>query len=262
MSHDFNYRIDGTALVSGSGPCRFVVMEEGAAGKRADMVDIAYRHGVYVAPRHWTTARLFNFKTGLFGGNAATIFASKTSLLNLMHPGLRTLTRADPDIGADVETQIFVGDDVTQGGIEDRFEWEWSVWQTRGYWEEATASHDEDDLSLGATGSITTINVGGSHPTEPVFTITCDTAGTNPAIEDPATGDMLILADSFDAADEILVDVPDRKAYLNGTRVKNMVTINRGHWMEFAAGATVDLDFTSDSGAWDVNTVVANRWRG
>ena len=63
MSHDFNYRIDGSDLVPTLVEhCRLV---EGIAGQRAEKLEVAYRHGVYVADRHWTQARLMRLETAL-----------------------------------------------------------------------------------------------------------------------------------------------------------------------------------------------------
>jgi hypothetical protein len=261
MSHDYNYRANGTVLTTTTG-VRDVRLMEGVAGKRAEMIDIAYQHGVYVAPRHWSQARMMFLDIIIpLSGTATQIYTVKHDLEGLLLNGLVTLTRNDPEAG-DVETEILVSDPVNQPEGAQRFQWRWPVWQLKGYWQEVTASHSVTNATLGATANLTTVNVGGTHPTEPVFTVTCQSAGSNPAVTDPATGDAIVLAASFATSDVVIVDVPERKAYLNGTRVKNLVTINRGHWMEFAAGATVDLDFTSDSGSWDVQTVVKNRFRG
>lgn len=261
MSHDFNYRVDGTQL---STLARKVILQEGASGKRAELVDIAYRHGIYVAERHWSQARLMRIRTILDQSTQAGYHSDLSSLESLLlgkgADSVKTLARNDPHHG-EVECEIIVVDGIEQGEENRRMVWDWPAWQIKGYWTETTASHDATDSTLGASADLTTINVGGDHPTEPVFTVTCQSDGANPTIEDPATGDKIILADSFVATDVIEVDVPNRIAKKNGTRVKNMVTINRGHWMELPADTTVDLDFTSDSGSWDVQTVVKNRIR-
>lgn len=259
--YGYDYQVDGTAIVDTvNGPCSYAILEEGASGKRAELVDIAYQHGVYVAERHWSQARLMNFRTGFKNGTPAEIYEYKENLTYLMYGGLRTLTRTDPHVG-DVQASVIVTEEVRQPSGPDRFDWVWPVWLLSGYWEDATPAVDNDDTGLGASDDLTQFVLTGSHATEPVFTIDCTADGSNPAIVDPATGDQILAADSFTAGDTILIDVPDRRAYLNGTRVKNMITINRGHWMEFTARATVDLDFTSDSGTWDVNTSVRNRYR-
>lgn len=257
---DYNYRIDGTAITPTY--ATFVGLMEGVAGKRADLVDIAYQHGVYVAERHWSRARLMHLNTHLVRTpDDSTIYTALHGLENLLLNGIVTLARNDPAQG-EVVCNVLISDPVEQPVSVNRFGWVWPTWQIKGYWTEATASHDVTDTTLGASANLTQINVGGTHPTEPVFTVTCQADGANPAIEDPATGDKITLADSFVATDVIEVDVPNRTVEKNGTRVKNLLTINRGHWMEFSADTDIDLDFTSDSGTWDVQTVVKNRFRG
>lgn len=253
MSHDFNYRVNGTALVPTY--CDNVRLMEGIAGKRADQLPIAYSHGVYVAARHWTSARLMRLDTLLPGGTPSAIYTAKAGLVNLLTTGKPTLTRNDPVLG-DVRCEILVSDPVQQPEGPQRFQWNWPVWQLRGFWEDATASTDSD-LGLTTTGTIAPGAIGGTHPTEPKFTITCQAAGSNPAITDPVTGDTLSLPASFSTSDVIVVDVPNRLVTLNGTRAKNLLDINRGYWMEWAAGATISLDWTASSGTWDV----ATEWR-
>lgn len=263
MSHDDNYRVGGTALVSTY--ARRAILQEGAAGKRADLVEIAYQHGVYVAERHWSKARLMRLRTVLsqdtHSGYHTQLSGLEGLLLGTGSDSIKTLARNHVNHG-EIEAEIIVVDSIEQGEGDGRMVYDWPCWLLKGYWVEATASHDVTDSTLGASANLTQINVGGTHPTEPVFTVTCNSDGANPAIEDPATGDKIVLADSFVSTDVVEVDIPNRLAKKNGTRVKNLVTINRGHWMEFAANSTVDLDFTSDSGSWDVQTVVKDRFRG
>lgn len=259
--YGYSYQVDGSDIVDdANGPCTYAILEEGGSGKRAELVEIAYKHGVYVSDRHWSKARLMNFRTGYLNGTPAEIYQYKEDLMFLMTTGIRTLSRVDPYIGA-VDASILVTEEIRQPSGPDRFDWVWPVWLLSGFWQESTASHDNDDTGLGASANLTQLVLGGSHAMEPVFTIDCVSAGSNPAIEDPATGDLLIAAASFSTSDTIVIDVPNRLVTLNGTRVKNLVSINRGHWMEFGARTTVDLDFTSDSGTWDVNTTVYERFR-
>ncbi len=257
MAHDYNYRVDGTALVPTY--AKHVRLLEGVAGVRADQLDIAYRHGVYVADRHWSKSRLMRMDTVLVDGTASQIYTGLQGLYGQLLGGIKTLRRNDPAQG-EVQCEILVADPVEQPDGPQRVQWRWPVWQLRGYWEDFTASTDTD-LALGTTGTVGALSVGGTHPTEPKFTITCQTAGANPALEDQTTGDKLLLAGSFSASDVIVVDVAERTVTLNGSQALNILTINRGWWMEWAAGATVTLDWTADSGSWDVTTEWRDRHR-
>lgn len=253
MSYNYNYRLDGTALVPTY--CDNVRVLEGVAGVRAQQLPIAYQHGAYVADRHWTGARLMRMDTLLPGGTPAAIYTALQGLYGLLLNGKHILTKADPVLG-DVRCEVLVSDPVEQPDGSGRFQWRWPVWQLAGHWEDAAATTDTDN-GLTTTGTIAPGAIGGSHPTAPKFTITCQGAGANPAITDPATGDTLSLPAAFSTSDVIVVDVPTRTITLNGTRAPNLLDVNRGYWMEWAAGATVSLDWTADSGTWDV----ATEWR-
>lgn len=257
MAQNWNYRIDGTALVPTY--CDHVRLMEGVAGKRAQQLEVAYQHGVYVADRHWSKARLMRLDTLLPGGTPSQIYTALQGLYGLLLPGKVTLTRADPVLG-DVQCECLVSEPVQQPEGAQRFQWNWPVWQLSGFWEDATATQ-EVDTGFTTTGTIGPISVGGTHPTEPVFTITCTADGANPAVTDPATGDSLTVIGNFVTSDVIVVDVPARTVTLNGTRAKALLSINRGWWMEWAAGATISLDFTADSGTWNVTTDYRNRHR-
>ena len=265
--HDFNYRINGIQLIATAGVSD-VRLNEGIAGKRAEMIEVAYRHGVYVADRHWSKARLMRLDVYLPGGTPSEIYTVKDEIEFLLADGINTITRNHPvAVGhlllAHYDEALAGLADVEQPDGPDRFIWQWPVWQLRGYWEEPTASVDNTDSTLGASATLTSFGVSGSHATEPVFTITCDADGANPAIEDPVTLDKLTAAASFVASDVITIDVPNQTFSKNGTRAKNLVSVNRGHMMEFAARRSgIALDFTSDTGTWTVRTQVKNRWRG
>ena len=260
MSFDFNYRIGGTALDTYGSNVRLI---EGLSGQRAEMLEIAYRHGVYVADRHWSKARLMQIQIRFDAVTQAigSTWGDKRNFEALIGGGKKTLTRADPDVGADVECEIISVDEVDQPEGAERFYWPYEIWQTRGYWEEATASIDQDDLALGASATISLPAVGGTHRTEPVYTITCQTAGSNPALELQTALDKLSIVGAFINSDVIVIDVADRLVTKNGTREKNLLRVNRGFWTEFDEGSTNSVDFTSDSGVWDVNTTVKDRYR-
>lgn len=260
MSQAWNYRVNGEQLLAVTG-VDDVRLKEGIAGKRAELIQVAYKHGVYVADRHWTDARLMRLDVLLPGGTPAAIYQVKEDVEYLLGDGIAVLTRAHPTHG-DQQCDILVHDPVEQPDGPQRFQWRWPCWQLRGYWEEPTATHDTTQAGLGTSATLTSFTLTGSHPAEPVFTITCEADGSNPAIEDPVTGDKLVAAASFVNTDVIVIDVPNRVFTKNGTRVKNLVSVNRGHMMEFAARrANIALDFTSDSGTWTVRTQVKERWR-
>lgn len=258
--HDYNYRLDGSNMEAVFGLDN-VRLFEGVAGKRADMLEIAYRHGAYVASRHWTKARLMRMDVLFPGGTPAQIYAAKEALEDALLNGTPTLTRDDP-VNGDQNCTVLVSDPVEQPAGAGRFQWAYPVWQIEGYWEDAADTQDVDDTGLTTTGTIALAAIGGTHPTEPVFTIDCVSDGDAPAIEYTAEGDTLSIVGSYVTSDQIVIDVPNRLVTLNGSRAKNLLRINRGFWMEFANGATPSLDWTADSGTWDVNTIVRDRFRG
>lgn len=254
---DHYYRVNGTALVPAY--ARHVQLTEGIAGKRADLFDVAFRHGAYVATRHWNRARLMRLDTVLPYGTTGEVTAAHHNLIGILTTGLPTLTRNDP-VHGDMRCQVLVSDPVEQPEGPQRVQWRWPVWQIRGYWETAAGS-TEVDTGFGTTGTIGPFTPGGNMETEPVFTITCQTAGVDPTITDPANGDQIKVAGSFSASDVIVVDVPERTVTLNGVRAKNLLRINRGFWMALAAGVSHSLDFTATSGTWDVTTEWRDRIR-
>lgn len=259
--HPFNYRVDGTTLSTHVDSVR---LAEGVAGKRADLIEIAYQHGAHAAVRHWTRPRLMRLHTLLKrGATPSDIFTGLYELEQLLMSGLPTLARNDP-VNGEVQCEILVSDAVEQPDGSGRFGWTWPVWQVRGYWEDVALSTDTE-LALGAAGTIGPLTVGGNHPTDPKFTITCQTAGANPAIENPANLDKLSIAGSFVATDVIVIDVgasvEDDQVTLNGVRAKNLLRINRGFLLEFAEDTSISLDWTSDSGSWDVLTEWKDRHR-
>ncbi len=261
MGHDFDYRVDGTAIDSlGGSDIRLI---EGLSGQRVEMLEIAYRHGVYVADRHWSMARLMQLqvKFDAVTQPIGSTWDDKRAVEALLFGGKKTLTRNDPGVGGDVDTEILTVDEVTQPEGASRFYWPYEVWQLRGYWEESIASIDQDDLALGGSATINLPAVGGSHRTEPKFTITCQTAGSAPAIELIGALDKLSIVGAFVSSDVIVIDVPNRLVTKNGTREKNLLRVNRGFWMELDEGSTPSFNWTSDSGSWDVNSEVKDRYR-
>lgn len=255
----FNYAVDGTVLVD---PARAlnVRLIEGLAGDRAELNAVAYRNGVRTADRHWAEATLVALDVDLAGSTGAEIFAAHHAVSKLLKGGIRTLSRTDPDAGA-VQARILSSDTVTQGTGPERFRWRYPVWLLDGGWEEVTASTSESDLGLGTTGTIGPFTPGGSMRTSPVLTITCQADGSNPAVTEPVSGDALSVVDSFVTSDVIVVDVPNSLVTVNGTRAKNVLSINRGYWMEFEPDVAVSLDWTATSGTWDVATEVKDRYR-
>lgn len=258
--HNFNYRVNGTTLASlGADNVR---LAEGIAGKRAQLLETAYKHGVYVASRHWTKARLMRLDVLLPGGTPSAIYTAKQAIEGaLAGAGVATLTRNDP-VHGDVQCRMLVMDPVEQPVGRNRFQWQWPVWQLDGYWEDATES-SEVDTGLTTTGTIGPITLGGNHPTSPRFSITCQTAGDDPTITDANTGDEIALPGSFAASDVIVVDIPNRLVTLNGTRAKALYKPNRGYWMEWDPNdSPISLTWAATSGTWDVTTYYRERHRG
>ncbi len=257
---DFNYRIDGTALVPTI--ANHVTIPELAAGVRAQVLPIAFRDGGYVSDEHSTDVKVVPLVVDLAGETDVQIYTAYHALLDLVYGAKRTLAKLDP-VAGEVEAEILAADDAPHGQGATRQRIEIPILFTRGYWETVAVS-TETDNGLGASGSIGPFTPGGSHRTYPKFTITCQTAGSNPSIEEPVSGAILLAAGSFVSSDVVVIDVADRingGVTLNGTRAKNLLSVNRGYWMRFVAGVAHTLDWTSSSGLWDVVTTFKDRYR-
>lgn len=257
---DFNYRIDGTALVPTI--ANHVTIPEVAAGVRSSILPIAFRDGGYVSDEHSTDWKVVPLVVDLAGETDVEIYTAYHALLDLVYGAKRTLAKLDP-VAGEVEAEVFAADDAPHGQGATRQRVEIPILFTRGYWETVAVS-TETDLGLGASGSIGPFTPGGSHRTYPKFTITCQADGSNPSIEEPVSGAILLAAGSFVTTDVIVIDVADRVSggvTLNGTRAKNLLSVNRGYWMRFVAGVATTLDWTSSSGSWDVVTTFKDRYR-
>ena len=263
MGHDFNYRVgagwpvSGTALVPTY--ANAVRLIEGIAGLRSELIPIAYQHGVNAGSVFKTDARLLALDVDLAGETAAQIFTAHQGIVGLLAGSVGTLVRNDP-VNGDVRARILVNQDVNQGSGPERMRWRYPIWLLDGFWEEVAAD-SEVDTGLTTTGTIGPFTPAGNHPVEPVFTITCQTAGANPKIENAATGDSVELVASYSASDVIVVDIPGRNVTVNGTRDKNALRINRGFYYNLEAGVSATLNWTASSGSWDVTTAWRPRWR-
>lgn len=257
MSHDFDYRVEGVALVPTF--ATFVRLDEASAGVRAELLDIAYRHGAHVARRHWQQARLMEMIVHFPTTSAVITATARQGFDDLLYGGIKTMTREDPALG-EVQSSILTVEEVGQGeNVTSRFIWPYSTWQLRGYWEEAN-EQTETDTGLTASGTIGPFTVGGNVRAEPKFTITCTADGSSPAIEHVPTGAKLTIVGSYVNTDVIVVDVANDLVTLNGTPAKNILRITRGYLMELDPGS-VSLAFTSDSGTWTVDTEWRDRIR-
>ncbi len=257
----FNYRIDGTVLVDPT-RARRVIIPEVAAGLRATSLPIAFSDGAYVSDEHSTDTKFVPMFVDLAGETEAEIYTAYHNLMDLIYGGKKTLAKLDA-VAGEIEAEIFVGEETQHGSGATRQRLSFPLQFTRGYWRQDVAD-SETDLSLGTSGAIGPFTPGGSHRTYPKFTITCQTAGANPSIEEPTSGAVLLLAGSFDPADEIVIDVADRVnggVTLNGTRVKNLLSVNRGYWMRLPANVAHTLDWTATSGGWDVVTEWKDTYR-
>lgn len=257
----FNYRINSTVMIDPTRAKR-VIIPEISAGVRADALEIAFRDGAYVSDEHSTDTKVVPMIVDLAGTTPALTYAAYHNLMDLMYGGKKTLAKLDPQAG-ELEAEIFVGEETPHGSGATRQRLEFPVMFTRGYWQDAAFS-SEVDTGLTTTGSIGPFTPGGSHRTYPKFTITCQTAGSNPAILEPVSGALLTLASAFIASDVIVVDVNDRVnggVTLNGTRAKNILDVNRGYWMRFLANVAHTLTWTASSGVWDVTTEWKDTYR-
>lgn len=253
MGHDYNYRVGSTALVPTY--ARSVRMVEGTAPKRAELATVAFQHGVQVAGKHWSGARLARLDTVLPLGGEQDALDGHAALARLLCDETVTMKRNHPSWG-EVQARAFVADGSEQ--LEDMVTWSWPVWLLDGTWEAATASTDSE-TSLGTSGTVA-FSTGGNHPVEPVFTITCQANGSAPSLT-AADGSALSLAGSWTAGQVIVVDVPNRNVTVGGTRNKTALTVNRGEWMQLPPNSSVSLTWAASSGTWDVATSWRNRWR-
>lgn len=253
MSHDFNYRVNGVALVPQY--ARAVRLFEGVAGKRADLLEVAYKHGVYVAERHWSQARLARLETLLPDQSAGGTYAGLHGLARRLCGGVVTLQRVDPDVG-EVRARALVGDPAEQGSGADRFRVAWPVWLLDGTWED-DAETSVTVSGLGTSGSWQ-VTPGGSHPVEPIFEVDCVADGASPSVTLGTDLSSLTLDRSFTAGQTIVVDVPARRVTVDGAVDKSSLVVNRGWWMELPPADTSTLLWSAGSGTWDVTT----RWRG
>lgn len=254
----FNYRVDGTVLVASTRAKR-VIIPEVSAGVRAAALDIAFRDGAYVSDDHSTDSKVVPMRVDLAGSTPALVYAAYHNLMGLLYGGLKTLAKLDPQAG-ELEAEIFVGEETPHGSGSTRQRLEFPVMFTRGHWS-AAAPDTEVDNGLTTSGTIGPFTPGGSHRTYPKFTIECTADGSNPSITEPISGAALLLSAGFVATDVIVIDTDTRIATLNGTRVKNLVSLNRGYWMRFDAGVTYSLDWVATSGTWDVDTEWKDRYR-
>lgn len=258
MSNPFDYRIGGTAIIPTFADD--VIMEEIVAGERAELIELAYRHGLYVAERHWQKAYNFDLRIHFVNDEDPATFREALHGFNtLLYGGVKTLTRFDHDVNADLQASIIAVEETIQAGGPNRFNWPYSIWNLRGYWEEA-AEQTEVDTGMGASATIGPFTVAGDVRVEPKFTITCTADGDSPSIEHVATGAKLTVVGSYVSSDVIVVDVANDVVTLNGTPVKNLLRITRGYLMELDAGVT-SLTFNSDSGTWSVTTAWRDRYR-
>lgn len=256
MGHDYNYRVDGSQLAPHADIVR---LSEGLTGTRAQLVDTAYRHGVHVAQRHWSTARLARLETRVRLGQAADHHAAKSGLAKLLLGRVAALQRNDPEHG-EVQTEILCSDPVEHGVRDERFNLAWPIWVLRGAWEDADeSSHLE--AGLGTSGSFQIIT-GGDHPTEPIFDIECTSDGVEPRIKLATDADSEVrVAASFEIGQTATIDVVNRRLLIDGVRNKTAMVINRAWWMELVADSTLTFDWEATSGVWDVTTRWRNRYR-
>ncbi len=257
----FNYRINSTVLIN-TARAKRVIIPELAAGVRAAQLPIAFRDGAYVSDEHSTDTKVVPMLVDLAGDTPDELYTSYHNLMGLLYGGTKTLQKLDPQAG-ELEAEIFIGEETPHGTGSLRQRLTYPTLFTRGYWQQDVAD-SETDNGLGTSGSIGPFTPGGSHRTYPKFTITCTADGANPAIEEPVSGAKLTMASAFVNTDVIVIDVNDRVnggVTLNGTRAKNILNVNRGYWMRFAANVAHTLTWTATSGTWDVLTEWKDTYR-
>ena len=258
---NFNYRIDGTVMINAT-RARRVIIPEVAAGLRAVSLPIAFSDGAYISDEHSTDTKVVPMVVDLAGNTELEIYTAYHNLMDLIYGGKKTLAKLDA-LAGEIEAEIFVSEETSHGAGATRQRLTFPIQFTRGYWRQNIAD-SESDVGLGASGSIGPFTPGGTHRTYPKFTITCTADGANPSIEEPTSGAILLVASSFVSSDVIVIDVADRVnggVTLNGTRAKNLLSVNRGYWMRLPPNVAHTLDFVSTSGTWTVLTEWKDTYR-
>lgn len=259
MADPYVITIDGSALVPSF--CKSAVMLEGTAAGRVEVHEFAYQDGGDVQLADWQTSpKLSLLRTVLVSGTASQVYQAHHNLSGLLLGGRKVLRRTDPFAGV-VEAEVAVVDSTRQKEQVNRLEWDWPLWILPGHFRGITDVVDGAS-GLGTSGTVASVTPSGTHPTAPVITITNVTAGANPAIG-LTTGDQesISVSGSYTAADEVIIDVPNRTVTVNGTRAKNISDPSHAHWIRLQNGVVNTIDFTADSGTWDVDIAYRERWR-
>ncbi len=268
----YDEKVGGTSLSDYADMVRLV--GEPVGGVRGQTLDIAYKHGAYAAARHWAKAQLVMLETKLrytnpsgaithVDGAAGHAYENRSELAKLMklsNDSIFRMTRLMPDYGL-VRADFICLDEAQPAGDVDHL-FRWPLWNLDGGWESDALDIDQDDTALGATDTIV-FTTGGNMESYPIFTIDCTADGSNPSLTLAAgSQDALTLAASYVNTDTIVIDVGERTVTLNGTRELASLAINRGWWMELEPDTIgLTINWASDSGTWDVNTKVRNKWR-
>lgn len=269
---DYDEKVGGTSLSDYADMVRIV--GEPVGGVRGQTLDIAYKHGAFAAGRHWSKAQLLMLETKLrytdsagaithVDGAAGHAYENRSELAKLMklsNDSIFRMTRVMPDYGL-VRADFICLDEAQPASDVDHL-FRWPIWNLDGGWESDVLDINQDDMALGATGTIV-FATGGNMESYPVFTIDCVADGSNPSLTLAAgSQDALTLAASYVALDTIVIDVGARTVTLNGTRELASLAINRGWWMELEPDTVgLTINWASSSGTWDVNTKVRNKWR-
>lgn len=243
-----DWRIDGQTLQP---PADWVVLEEGAAGVRAELTPAAFQHGVHVGGKHFQAARLANLTVGLPGGDA---YAARAHVEGLVYGGIRRLSRDDPHYG-EASTRILTVETAVQGSGGNRFVWAYPIWLIDGYWQ-----GDPRTVAVSVTTADTvTIPVAGNVATRPTVTILCTAAGSNPTVTGP-DGASFTVGGSYDAGDTIVVDCDTVTATVNDVIRRSALRVNRGWILDLPAGDNT-IGWSADTGTWDVTVGWRDRWR-
>lgn len=250
MSHDYDYRIGGQPLV-GTGLARRVVLEEGSAGQRAELVPAAWRPGVVTGRRHYPDARLVTLVVHLPHNDA---HGAKHRLDGLFAGGGR-LSRLDPHAGL-VSTRILWVDATTQGSGSARYVWPYQVWMVDGYW---AGERRVVTVAGVSDGTMIPVAVGGTLPTRPTITFTCVTDGAAPSVA-ATDGAAVGAAGSYRAGQVIVIDTDTGEVTVDGVASTSILQVNRGYLLELDMDVG-SLAFAAGSGTWDVTVAWAERWR-
>ena len=247
-----------------------LTISEGDAPKRGGNINIPYRDGEYSDPLKFRQGKIVLLDcmvsyTDLNGlvthtdGAAGEVYQNLQSLKKLLGgDGAEVILRVDkPHMGAlEAPVEYF-------GGIEaagPRMRWIFPMRLLEGAWREQVASTDTEAAITSFPHAYTILTGGDTDIGDATFTLTCNTAGSNPKLTIDTPGDELLASGSFSASDILIANFRTSTFTLNGLSTA-VFRRNRAWYMRLPNDqAALGLTFDADSGDWDVDIDWNNRW--